>query len=460
MTKQPWYEQEMAGAVLPDQRFRHSLPRLVASLARHPGQSWSRALGHGGRQAARRLGRRVNGHYRDVLEGHFAATAERCRAYPAVLAVQDTTVDNYFTHRAKDLGPIDDDVQGNGLLAHTCLAVSTSGVPLGLLDVELWVRDRAAHGRAAQRRSARPEDKESQRWRATAERVGERLPDGPELFLVADREGDNFQFLSVPRRAGCHLLCRMAQPRSVQVPGDEARRNLLDVARAAPELGRSVVGVAAQRDGRGRVTHKARQATVALQATEVVIQPPRRVGVSDEPLRAWVVRAAEPAPPVGVKGLEWVLVCTKPVRSAADAQRMADYYAQRWKVERLHYVLKSGLGIEELQIPGRSELLCALALKWVVAWHILWLTHQMRADKAAPAASFLSAEELLVLRAATGRSVVSAEDVARALAKLGGAEEWRNAPLPGEKRLWMGLQQLQAMVDYHRALEARDAIHE
>ena len=215
----------------------------------------------------------------------------------------------------------------------------------------------------------------------------------------------------------------------------------------------------AQRDRRGRVKHKARRASVTLHVQEMEIQPPRRLGMSDEPLRVWVVRVAEPAPPAGVKGLEWVLVCTKPVETGLDAQRMAAYYSQRWKVERLHYVLKSGLGIEELQIQGRGELLCALALKWVVAWHILWLTHQMREDRAAPAAGFLDAEELLVLRVATGRAVLSAEEVARAIAKLGGAEEWRNAPLPGEKRLWMGLQQLQAMVDYQRALEARDARH-
>src|ERR1035441_5864321 len=112
MKQQAWYEREMAGAVLPDQRFRHSLPRLVASLARHAGQSRSRALGHGGRQSARRLGRRVRDDYRDLLEGHFAATAQRCRAYPTVLALQDTTADNYFTHRAKPLGPIDADADG------------------------------------------------------------------------------------------------------------------------------------------------------------------------------------------------------------------------------------------------------------------------------------------------------------------------------------------------------------
>jgi hypothetical protein len=460
MKQEPWYEREMAGAVLPDQRFRHSLPRLVASLARRPGQSWSRALGHAGRQSARRLGRRMKEDYRRLLEGHFAATAERARAYPTVLAVQDTTVDNYFGHRAKQLGPIDDDADGNGLLAHTCLAVSGSGVPLGLLHLDLWVRDRAAHGQKAKRRVRRPEDKESARWRETAEVVGERLPDGPEVFIIEDREGDNFHFLSVPRRSGCHLLCRMAQARSVIVPGDGARRNLLQVACAAPVVGHSVVEVATQRDARGRVKHRARRASLTLQVQEMEIQAPQRLGVSAAPVRVWVVRAAEPAPPAGVSALEWVLLCTKPVETGREAQQMADYYSQRWKVERLHYVLKSGLGIEELQIVGRGELQCALALKWVVAWRMLWLTHQLRDDKAAPAAGFLSAEELLVLRVATGRAVVSAEDVARAVAKLGGAEEWRNAPMPGEKRLWMGLHQLQTMLDYHRALEARDARHE
>ena len=322
MKRARWYEEEMAGAVVPDARYHKSLPRLVASLARHPNWSWSRAVGHAGRQSARRLGRRVSCNYQDLLAGHFACTAERCRAFPTVLMVQDTTVDNYFTQRAKRLGPTSDDPDGNGLLAHTCLAVSPSGVPLGLMHLELWVRDPAQHGQKAQRRQRRPEEKESRRWRETAEVVQERLPEGPEVFVVEDREGDNFHFLSVPRRAGCHLLCRMAQARSVVVPGDAQRRNLLEVARQAPVIGHKEVELGPVRDRRGRVTRAARTARLAVQVAEVEVQPPRRAGMSGEPVRAWVVRAAEVAPPAGQKPLEWVLVCTKPVETERAALQM------------------------------------------------------------------------------------------------------------------------------------------
>ena len=71
----------------------------------------------------------------------------------------------------------------------------------------------------------------------------------------------------------------------------------------------------------------------------------------------------------------------------------------------------------------------------------------------------MSAEELLVLRPATGGAVVTAEELARALAKLEDAEAWQRAPIPGDIRISMGLEQLAPMVQYHRALAAQAARH-
>lgn len=462
MAQQTWYEHEMQGAVLPDARFAATLPRLVGRLARRAGQSFSRALGHDGRQTARRLGRRMNGDqdYQGLLAGHYQATAARCQGYPTVLAVQDTTVGAYHSHAAKDLGPVSDDAEGNGLLAHSCLAVTTSGVSLGLLEVKFWARDPAQHGQKAQRRERLPEEKESARWRETVETVQSRVGAGPEVIFVGDSESDNFYLLSVPRREGCHLLVRMAQARSVVVPGDEQRRNLLEVARVAPEAGHKTVQVLAQRDRRGKVTQGARRPELAVSWCEVVVQPPERKGLSQEPVRCWVVRCWEPSPPAGVKPLEWVLVSTKPVASAQAALQLVGYYELRWKVERLHYVLKSGMGMERLQVRGRGEVFSALALLWIAGWRVLWLTHEVREHPAAPAGELLSSEELKVLQLATRRVVTTALEAARALAKLAGAEEWKNAPMPGEKRLWMGLEELNDLVRYHRALVEQNAIQE
>lgn len=478
MTKVTWWEAEMHGAKLPDQRFRRSLQRLPQRLARHPGQAWSRALGPAYRQSFRRLSKRMNDDrsYTNLLLGHYQQTAQRCLGYDTVIVAQDTTYVNFDGHQNKDLGPISDDPQGNGLLAHSALAVTTSGVPLGCLELRLWARDRQAHGQKHDRQQRPPEAKESARWRQTVEAVQERVPDGPdgpELFVCGDSEADNFYLLSVPRRPGCHLLCRMAQARKVRVPlgsaaeaegvaDTAATRSLLEVARAAPMVGRQTVWVSAQRDARGRLRQPAREAQVEVSLQAVWVQPPKHWPADQpaEPVQVWIVRSYEPSPPPGVKPLEWILACTKPVEDAATALRMVAYYALRWKVERLHYVLKSGLNVERLQVWGRGEVFCAIALLWIAAWRILWLTHVVRAAPDTPAAEMLSPDELVVLQRATQRQVRTAAELARAIAQLGGAEHWRNAPPPGEKRLWMGLNTLASMMILWRNMPGGNAIQE
>jgi Transposase DDE domain len=236
------------------------------------------------------------------------------------------------------------------------------------------------------------------------------------------------------------------------------RRKLLEVAAAAPEVGRTRVKVWRQRDKRGRVKRQEREAEVRVCAQEVEIQPPRRLGAGRSPVRAWLVRSVEVDPPAGEEPVEWVLLTTRPVRDGREAAQMVHWYALRWPVERLHYVLKSGCQIERLQVQQRSELEKVLALYWLVAWRVLWVTHLARERPEVSAEEVLGAEELRVLGIVAKRPLVTARDVTQALAKLAGAESWRNAPEPGAKRIWTGLRALDNMLQFYRALQGQDAI--
>ena len=89
---------------------------------------------------------------------------------PLILAREDTTFRNFTHHPATSgLGPIGGGQRG--LVMHSTLAFTPQGLPLGLLDQQIWARPEPE--RAAKRTKQRPiADKESHKWlSALRERV-------------------------------------------------------------------------------------------------------------------------------------------------------------------------------------------------------------------------------------------------------------------------------------------------
>jgi hypothetical protein len=62
-----------------------------------------------------------------------------------------------------------------------------------------------------------------------------------------------------------------------------------------------------------------------------------------------VIYMKEEKPPAGKAAIEWFLMTGGPIGSLEEAYEYAGYYMQRRKIERFHYVLKSGCAIEKLQ---------------------------------------------------------------------------------------------------------------
>src|SRR5439155_1714932 len=100
-----------------------------------------------------------------LLQTHYQATAGRVRQESVVLAVQDTTSLNYSAHPATEmLGLIGTKVDGPlGMLVHSTLAFNEAGTPLGLLNVQCWVRDPQDFGKKHLREERPFEAKESVR---------------------------------------------------------------------------------------------------------------------------------------------------------------------------------------------------------------------------------------------------------------------------------------------------------
>lgn len=444
--EESWARTEMAGVEVWDQRCRGSLERICEQVLARPEESFSAACGPGLRQAGSRIFGAAQMSGEKLLAGHVAQTGQRCREQAEVVVAQDTTDVNYTTHKgATGLGPINGNADSRGLLLHTALALTTEGVPLGLLSQEGWARDPATFGTAAQRRTRPVAEKESQKWLTGLQRVAEALPEGPRVVLVQDREADVFAFLAAPRPAHIELVVRVCQPRRVEVEVGTTGgpRTVLEAARQAPGLGQLRVQVP-RKPGQPE-----REAVLELAASAVVVKAPQR-RTADVPAASqalWVVRATEMTPPPGCQPIEWILLTTLAVDSFAAACRCVHYYTLRWRVERFHYTLKQGCTVERLQFADAHPLKNALALYSIVAWRLLWLTYTAREQPQAPATELLPLLELRVLEEAMQVPVSTAREAIRALAQLGGFPTNPSAKEPGVKVLWRGLRRLEAMVE-------------
>jgi len=150
-----WVEHEFGRVDFPDARLRARLLGLAQAFYEQPLAPIPMALhGDAGQsKAAYRFFHNPQVDLQTLLHPHYEATARRIAEHPLVLVVQDTTSLNYEAHPAtRDLGPINTRADGaQGLKLHDSLALTPEGVPLGLIDIQVWARDPRAAGQARQR---------------------------------------------------------------------------------------------------------------------------------------------------------------------------------------------------------------------------------------------------------------------------------------------------------------------
>ena len=116
----------------------------------------------------------------------------------------------------------------NGLIMHTCLAVTIEGLPLGLLDQKIFsrkLRPQKATGKGKQIGEVLPvEEKESYRWLEALIDTKEALGD-TEVITVCDREADFYDFFQLSDRMAAPVLVRATRDRLVHHGHPQARKD-------------------------------------------------------------------------------------------------------------------------------------------------------------------------------------------------------------------------------------------
>lgn len=447
-----WAESEFQSAQLGDARRTRRLIGMAASFAAHPNASIPQACGGWAQtMGAYRFFAKEELSMKQVLQAHREKTLERCAESAVVLIVQDTTSLNYGSHACTEhLGPIGNTAQkAHGLLLHTSLAVSVTGIPLGVLAAQSWARDPKTFGCNHRRNARSIQEKESCKWLDGFRATQSLALEHPQTrwVHVADREADLYDLFTLasgaadPARA-TGVLVRVAHNRQLH----DSNRRLVEHLRRQPVAGEVEITVP-RRDGK-----PGRKAGLQVRYACVKLGPPQ-LKSEQAPLTLWVVEAQERRARGGAKRICWRLLTNVEVKNIDDALERLRWYAARWTVEVFHYILKSGCRVEALQLQSRHRLELALAIEMVVAWRVHWLTRVGREQTDQSADVLLSPAEWQVLVRKFGDEQSSLHtpptlgQAMRWIGRLGGHLGRKNDGPPGVKTLWRGFQRLHDLAE-------------
>ena len=372
-----------------------------------------------------------------MLAAHGEPTVARMGREDRVLCLQDTTELDFTSQPGiAGLGRLSYERQ-HGMYLHPTLAVSESGVALGVLDAWMWTR----------KPKGETDITESRRWTEGYERIAElaeRLPH-TRLVYVADRESDLRELLDRAAELGypADVLLRAKHDRILAEGGklraEVARQGVLgEVEFAMPAA-------------RGRT---ARTVVQTVRAARVTLA--RHAGKTCE---VTVILAREEAPPAGEKPVEWLLLTNEPVTTLDDAVLRIGWYRRRWLAEIFFRILKSGCRVEALQLATVERLERALVIYLVIAWRILYLITLGRDGPDLPCEVAFTAEEwraawLMAKHQPPPAAPPTLGEMMRLVAGFGGFLGRKGDGHPGPKALWEGLMKLMAYV------EALQTVHE
>lgn len=440
-----WVVEELAGARLGDRRLKRRAQIIMTQFSQQPTGTIPQACGEWNDiKAAYRFFANPAVQPLELLGAHSQSTVKRMQGQAVVLAVQDTTTLNYSTHaQTEGLGPISNNADRTvGLFLHGTLALTVTGEPLGLLAAAVRRRDPRQYGQNRKRNQKAMEQKESQRWLdslTVCQQVAEQCPDTL-IVNVADREGDIYELFEQALESKVQVLVRAQHNRRV-AGTDRLLWEQVEQQTAAASL-----MIRVQR----KVGQASRLAGLEVRFCEVRLEAPL-LKADKQSLTVWAIEAREGKAPPGQKAILWRLLSTLPVNTLAAAEEKLSWYCQRWQIEVLHKVLKSGCRIEQRQLATAQRLERVLMVDLIVAWRIMLLSKAARTQPEALAADWLLETEWKVLwchmkQQPPPTQSPSLRQAVRWIGKLGGFIGRKSDGEPGPIVLWRGLLRLHDLV--------------
>lgn len=368
------------------------------------------------------------------------ATKERIKSsgITEVLLPQDTTDINLNGHRKTEGLGLCGNLHTKGVQVHSCIALTPNGTPLGLVTQQYSTRTTEKNNLTSDQKQRRPiEEKESYRWLETVRDALEVVPEAITPIILCDREGDFYELYSEMQSLNASFIVRVMRDRAT-IDADKTIQQI----RRTHACGEVVVSI--PRDTRNTIP--ARTAKMEVAYCTIAVAKPKLVKSEKASLTLTLVRITEMS--VSGDAIEWILATNLPVASTEDAMKIVAYYIQRWKIERFHYVLKSGCQVEKIQQRTYDRILPMLFLYSVISVFVLAMTYFARYYADRPCDGFLEDSEWkLLYRLATKSKAVPKEPypIKAAVEYLGQLGSYKHSPSDGDygvKSIWKGLTKL------------------
>lgn len=394
---------EFSGVRLGDQRLVQRLGRVLVQLTASPADSFPEQMKTEADQEA--LYRFLNNDkvtLDALLEGHRAQTKARMEQGRLVRVVHDTT-DFSFEGDREGLGVL----RGNrkGFFGHFSLALAADETrrPLGVLGVQIFVNrhemtemtgsQKVIHYLKTPRKL-----KKSSRWEQRALDVSRDLPNGIEAIHIMDQEADDYSVFSALRDATVRFVIRVEGAR---LDADKTRLDV-QLAKNPSKLLRQV-HISRRTKTQATRQHLARAERLAelhVRAGSITLQRQRTAKEAKfEKLTLQAIHVFEPSPPLNEEPIDWVLVTSERVESAAEIEAVIDHYRARWVIEEYFKSLKTGCAVEKRQLTTLDGLSRVLGLFVPMAWLLLTLRNVARDDPDRDGLTVLTAKQIYLLRA-------------------------------------------------------------
>lgn len=363
-----------------------------------------------------------------------------------LLVIHDTSTISYNDLQAEGLGYIDNAV-GKGFFCHSSIAATVNGLPLGLLNQLIWTRQSAELGKSANRKQKPFDQKESYKWYRGIQSVNQQLGEGITKIHIGDREADIYElFFNMPDEKA-ELLIRARHNRKTAA-GSELWQHISKQKVAAEEE-----ILIPDRTGKRK-----RQVQVQIRYKEVeILCPVHKKGKMYESVVLTAIEIRQKGN--SRDGIHWKLLTTLAINNAEEAKQCMRWYSYRWLIERFHYVLKSGCGIEALQLKKVESLMKAVAMYSLAAFNIMQLTYQSRQMPNVSCEIALKRrqwEALYMLRFKTNKlpkQPPTLQEATKWLAQMGGYLGRKSDGPPGLKTVWLGYESLLQAVALYEVIK-------
>lgn len=380
-----------------------------------------------------------------------------------VLLIEDTSTMGFGLYSSiKGLGSTGDG-RGRGFFLHPVISVdANAGHCLGLASAKHYDRKEYDGDRNQRHRDRNREpldQKESYRWYEQIAKAYALDQGANSYTVVADREADIYELLSSLSDLGLGFVIRSFQNRRLE---NTDWSNIKEALSKQDVQGQYQLKVPAT-DKRSAHT-----AELEVKWTRVDLARPRS-GTGTKHLKTSqtvsLLEVCEKSSSVigQEKPIHWRLLCSHEIHSLEDAQRIINYYIQRWIIEQVFRVLKKkGLDLYQVQLENAHAVknLCALCL--ISAVQVMQLVQAREQDQGLQSQDAFEPDVVEFIKqinpALEGNteklknphSINSMAFAAWVIARLGGWSGYSSQRPPGPITMWNGLVRFNSMIEGQR----------